>query len=167
MFELIFSASLVKSPADKCWMIQHNTVWTAFFWSHHNDGEAWKIIRHKLRRKLYNEVCQLQKFPNYKSSGILGFLLNVMGLKIPDRNNRNNSYHALHKATLKWVQNNYLKLINVQLDVAASCLIGSVSFDKKKSCLVKTYMKGLNIEPPREYLALKQHDNDKQKNTEV
>jgi len=100
VFEIISYASSVKSPADQCWVIHHTTVWTAFFRSYNRDGQTWKIVRHKLRRQLYNEVCQLGKFPNYKSAGILGFLLNVMGLRIGDKENRNRGL-AQTRVTIK------------------------------------------------------------------
>lgn len=51
----------------------------------------------------------------------------------------------------------------IPLYVAKSCLIGSISFDEEKSRLLKTYARGLNLEPPKEYLALSGLDDDKHK----
>lgn len=153
MFEIIFSAASVTAPPDKCWSIHHNTVWGEFF-GLSGKGKAWKIIHFKLRRLLYDEILRLEKFPNYKSSKILGFCLNVMGLKIGKKKGYDSDYYPLHKAVLAWTRRNYLRLRNIQPEVANSCLIGSISFNEQGTRLVKTYAKGLNLEAPKEYLEL-------------
>jgi hypothetical protein len=152
MFEIIFSAASVSEPADKCWDIHHNAVWAEFF-APYDEGNAWTIIRFKLRRLLYNEILRLDEFPNYKSSRVLGFCLNVMGLKIGNRKEYGTNYYALRKAVLTWTKNNYMRLRTIHPDVAKSCLMGSITFDEG-SRLVKTYIKGLELEPPKEYLEL-------------
>ncbi len=154
MFEIILFAASVTAPPDKCWTIQHNAVWGQFF-GLSGEGKAWKIIHFKLRRLLYNEILQLEKFPNYKSSKILGFCLNVMGLKIRQKKGYDSNYYSLHKALLAWTTKNYLRLKGVQPEVAESCLMGSISFDEQGTRLVKTYAKGLSLEAPKEYLELK------------
>lgn len=149
MFKIILSVSSITAPPDKCWTIHYNSVWDKFF-DLSSQGKAWEIVQFKLRRLLYNEILQLEEFPNYKSSKILGFCLNVMGLKIGKRR----EYYPLHKVVLAWTRNNYLRLKSIQPEVAESCLIGSISFDKQGTRLVKTYFKGLNLEAPKEYLEL-------------
>ena len=52
-------------------------------------------------------------------------------------------------------------------DVAESVLIGSISFDKVGSRLVKTYFKGLKREAPKSYLDLEQTAHQVQPNTPV
>lgn len=47
-----------------------------------------------------------------------------------------------------------MRLKSIQQDVAKSCLIGSITFDEQGSSLVKTYIKGLSLEAPKEYLEL-------------
>lgn len=153
MFEIIFSAASVKEPFWECWDIQHNTVWSNFFG--YSDGKAWGIINFKLRRLLYDEILRMEKFPNYKSSKILGFCLNVMGLTLGDKKDYRSGYYSLHKAVLAWTKNNYLRLVNNLPDVEKTCLMGSISFDEQNKRLVKTYAKGLNLEAPKEYLELK------------
>ena len=153
MFEIIFMAAQVTAPPDECWTVHHNTVWGEFF-GLTNEGKAWKIIYFKLRRKLYDEILKLKKFPNYKSSRILGFCLNVMGLKIIEKRGYNRDYYSLQKVVLNWTKNNYLHLKSIQPDVAKSCLIGSLSFDEQGNRLVFTYARGLELEAPKAYLEL-------------
>ncbi|MFA4904074.1 MAG: hypothetical protein WC600_15185 [Desulfobaccales bacterium] len=153
MFEIIFSAALVTAPPDKCWGIHHNTVWDQFF-GLSGEGKAWEVIHFKLRRLLYDEILKLEKFPNYKSSRILGFCLNVMGLKIGKKKGYGSYYYPLHKVVLAWAMNNFLRLKRIQPDVAESCLIGSISFDEQDNRLVFTYAKGLELKAPKAYLDL-------------
>lgn len=105
MFEIILAASSVKADADKCWTIHYNAVWGDFFGLPHA-GKAWKIVHFKLRRLLYDEILQLEKFPNYKASRILGFCLNVMGLKIREKTGYGSEYYPLHQAVLAWTRKN-------------------------------------------------------------
>jgi len=149
MFEIITYASNIKSSSTLCWSIQYVSVWNQFF-LFSSEGKAHKIINHKLRRLLYEEILQLDKFPNYRSSKILGLCLNVMGLELTSQNKRKSDF-ALHKIIIKWTKNNYLKLRKNNLEVSESCLLGSVAFDEQKKCLVKTFEKGLNKEPYRSY----------------
>ena len=154
MFEIIFAASGVTAPQDRCWSVQYNAVWGNFFGLPTN-GKAWKIIQFKLCRLIYDEIRNLEKFPNYKSSRILGFCLNVMGLELGKKEGYGSEYYALKKAVLSWTEKNFLRLRSVQPEVATSCLMGSISFDEQEARLVKTYIKGLNLEAPKEYLQLR------------
>jgi hypothetical protein len=91
-------------------------------------------------------------FPNYKSIKILGFCLNVMGLKM---SYDYKTFKALKKSVLSWTQKNYLKIRKQNIDVVESGLMGTISFDEKEKRLVKTYTKGLNSEAQKDYLELK------------
>jgi hypothetical protein len=153
MFELIFDAATVWEPADTCWTIQHNTVWSDFF-QIGKGTRTRKFVLFKLSRLLFDEVRQLEKMPNYKSARILGLCLNVMGLKVGDKKGYASEEYPLRKAVLNWTRKNYLRLIEVQPEVAAACLAGRVTFDADNSRLVKTYIKGLDREAPKEYLDL-------------
>lgn len=152
MFEIIFSASGVHEPVDTCWSVHYNAVWGEFFGLPRR-GSSWQILHFKVRRLLYNEIRELSDLPNYKSSAILGICLNVMGLNQSYRRG-NGSEWPLKKVVLGWAKKNYLKLLNVQPDVAASCLIGGISFDEGRIALVKTYNKGLSLEAPKDFLEL-------------
>lgn len=153
MFDIIFSATSVKKPFEKCWDIQYCSVWSRFFGLSY-EGKAWKITYIKLRRLLYDEILRLDEFPNYKSTRILGFCLNVMGFKLDDKNGYRREEYALHKVVLAWTRKNYLQLRSVHPDVAESCLIGGISFDEREARLVKSYAKGLSLEIPKVYLEL-------------
>jgi len=151
MHKIIFSAALVEKPPNTCWWIQHNTVWNGFFTFQNN--QTWKIIRFKLRRLIYDEISKLNEFPNFRSSKILAYCLNVMGL-ILRKEKISVSYYPLHYVIIDWTKKNYLKLLSIQPDVAKSCLLGWISFEADKSRLVKTYIKGLSLEEPKDYLKL-------------
>lgn len=153
MFEIIHSAAYIKDPPDKAWSIHHNSVWSDFFvLCNDGGGRAWKIVQFKLRRLLYDEIRNLESMPNYKSARVLGICLNVMGLKMGKRSGYERDHAALKAAVLTWTQRNYLRLREVNMEIADTCLIGSITFDAEQLRLVKTYAKGLRTEPTREYL---------------
>lgn len=153
MFKIIHSAAYIEGPSSKAWSIHHNSVWGNFF-ELGNDSQAWKIVQFKLRRLLYNEILDLESLPNYKAARVLGICLNVMGLKIGRRSGYGRDNAALRAAVLTWVQKNYLRLREVNAEIADACLIGSITFDAAQSRLIKTYTKGLKPEPDKEYLQL-------------
>lgn len=155
MFEIIHSAARIKGTSDELWGIQHNSVWGEFF-SRHDEGIPRKIVLHKLRRLLFDEIMNMETLPNYKNASILGFCLNVMGLKLTGRSGYGRQHAALKAVLLPWVQKNYNKLRKINPDIADACLIGSITYDEKESRLVKTYIKGLNLEPPKDYLPIDQ-----------
>jgi hypothetical protein len=152
MFDIILAASTVKGPPWTCWSIQHNAVWYNFFGIH--KGPARRIVQFKLRRLLYDEICRLKNSPNFKSSRILGFCLNVMGLKLGKKDGMGIEYYSLHRAVLKWTKNNYMRLRMTHPNVATSCLSGNISFEEGAGRLVKTYAKNLNLEEPKDYFEL-------------
>ena len=153
MFEIVFSAAYIDGPPAKAWSIHHNSVWGDFF-ERSNDNRAWKIVQFKLRRLLYDEIRDLESMPNYKAARVLGICLNVMGLKMGKRSGYGRDHAALKAAVLAWTQRNYLRLREVNAEIADTCLIGSITFDAEQSRLVKTYAKRLRPEPDREYLPL-------------
>jgi hypothetical protein len=153
MFEIIHSAAYIEGPPDKAWIIHHNSVWSDFF-GLSNDGQAWKIVQFKLRRLLYDEIRDLESLPNYKAARVLGICLNVMGLKMGKRSGYGQDYAALKAAVLTLTQRNYLRLREINVEIADACLIGSITFDAEQSRLIKTYAKGLRPEPDREFLQL-------------
>ncbi|HCI12386.1 MAG: hypothetical protein A2063_01785 [Gallionellales bacterium GWA2_60_142] len=153
MFKIIHSAAHIEGPPGKAWTVHHNSVWGEFFGPIY-DGRAWKVVQFKLRRLLYDEILKLGSMPNYKSARVLGICLNVMGLSMGKRSGYNREHAALKAAVLTWTQRNYLRLREVNAEIAGNCLIGSITFDTEQSRLVKTYAKGLKPEPAREYLPL-------------
>ena len=157
VFEICFAASSVSAPPEICWTIHHNCVWSELMDGIGNEGAAWKIIRLKVRRLLYDEIMKLSEFPNYKGSRILGLCLNVFGMKRSQKKNSiwRNSY-PLVDAVHAWTRKNYLWLRQENPDVADSVLIGSVSFDEHGNRLVKSDLKGLNREVPKSFLDLEQ-----------
>lgn len=155
IFKIVFAASAVTSPPEACWTIHYGTVWSSIFCSTSGDGAAWKIVRFKVRRLLYDQIAKLTEFPNYKGSGILGFCLNVFGMNPPQRKQGpDRDSYALRKAVHLWTRKNYLSMRQENPDVADSVLIGWISFDKANRRLVKTYFKGLDREAPKSYLDL-------------
>lgn len=152
MLEIIFQASNVKTPIDECWLIQYSSVWSDFFIKLER-FKSGKVILHKLRRLIYNEVIELSRFPNYRAASILGLCLNVMGLNLIKHSHRLQDY-PLHQSIISWVKVNYITLSHKSPKVALECLTESVTYDKDNNRLIKTYLKGMEGETDFQYLSL-------------
>ena len=155
IIEIILHASGVRKDRDKCWSIHYNAVWGDLI---HFNGENKYIaaIMHRLRRRIYDEITDEKLSFNFKSARFLGFCLNVMGLELYPKTagTLDKDYRGLHKVLLKWTQRNFLRIHNDNPDLAEACLMGGITFDVSNKRLVKTFIKGLNKEEPKEFLAL-------------
>jgi hypothetical protein len=155
MFEVLFNASSVKTREFVSWSVQHNAVWSQFFNLHMTPTR--KLILFKLRRLLYDELLQLEYSPNYRCAAILGYLLNVLGVKAYPRNRRlKTGDDGLRKVVVSWAKRNYLRLVKRHHKVAAAVLIGTISFDEERRQLVKTYAQGLSLTPSIDTLDLEE-----------
>jgi hypothetical protein len=157
-FEVIHTAAYVRAPVDACWSVQYNCVWSNLFQFHDKKIKAWKIFHFKLRRLLYDEIKEMDNWPNYKAARILGFCLNVMGVKIHEKTSIDKDFLSLQKAVLSWVKRNYLALRKSHPEVADYCLMGSVTFDKRTASLEKSFRKSMDGKIPKNVLRLKPLD---------
>jgi hypothetical protein len=153
IYQTIFAASMVSSPVWTAWSIQHNTVWARIF--RLNVSEASKIIALKVRRLLYDDIMEMDRFANFQGAQTLGFCLNVLGLELTDRHSGfRKEFYPLQASALRWTKANYKRLLVDHPKVAETCLQGSVSYDAEKHRLVKTYSRETGKEPDRAYLEL-------------
>lgn len=154
IFEVVLTASAVKSPNSLCWWVQHNSVWGKLFNFDRLDGKAGAIVKFKARRLLYNEITDMNRFPNFKGAKVLGFCLNVMGLNLKEGAYDKDS-RALHKAVLAWTRKNYVWLHSYNPQIAEACLVDGFTYHAEKLRIVKTYpASGLRREPQYQYLYL-------------
>lgn len=152
MFEVIFSSSAIKGPPSLTWWVYYNGVWDEFFGLETSD--SWGIVRYKLRRLLYDEVKDMEKMPNYKGARILGYLLNVLGVKTWRLGHTFREARPLNVVIVRWTRAHYMKIHSDLPEVAKAVLIGSIAFDEKNRRLVKTYAQGLNKKAPEDHLDL-------------
>jgi hypothetical protein len=154
IFEVILSASAVRSPAGLCWSIQHNSVWGELFNFGNLNGAAGKVVKFKVRRLIYDEIARMKKFPNFKGARIIGFCLNVMGLALSKQDYDHDS-KALQKVLLSWTKKNYAWLHGYNHRVAEACLVDGITYDAEHQRLVMTSpAEGLRREPHYVYLDL-------------
>lgn len=154
IFEVIFHAAAVKTPQWECWWIQHNSVWGELFSFSHLDGAAGRVVKFKVRRLLYDEIADMNRFPNFKGAKVLGFCLNVMGFTIRQGDSKKAS-RQLQKAVLAWTRKNYIWLHEYNPRIAEACLVDGMTYDADNRRLVRTYpAEGLRREPGYHYLEL-------------
>ncbi|MFM0263112.1 hypothetical protein [Paraburkholderia sediminicola] len=153
IFETVFHASYVQAPASLCWSIQHNCVWGELFNFERLNTPAGKVIKFKLRRLMYDEIVEMEKFENFKGAKILAFCLNVMGISTkPDSNDRDS--RPLKKAVLSWTKRHFASLYANNSRVGETCLVDSITYDEQNCRLVKTYPLLIDPEPRRVYFDL-------------
>ncbi|MBM6593030.1 hypothetical protein [Microvirga pudoricolor] len=153
IFEIVLAASDVSSPAWAAWTVQHNSTWGQIFGL--RKTKAAEIIRLRLQRLMYEEIVRMSVTPNFKGARILGYCLNVLGLTLPDRRKGyGREFYPLQLMALRWVKTNYRKLLNDHPNVAAACILGSVSYDAEHHRLVSTDFSKIRKEPNREYFEL-------------
>ncbi len=152
IFEVIFAASAVTSPRDQCWWIQYNSVWGELFNFDHLNGRAGTVVKYKVFRLLYSDIAEMKRIPNFKGARILGYCLNVMGLRLQKEEYYKGS-RALHKVLLNFTRKNYAWLHNYNPRVADACLVDGVTYDAENHRLMRTYpADGLNPTPLYIYL---------------
>jgi hypothetical protein len=152
MFEVIANAASMKAKGFKNWSVHFSTIWAQFF--HHHKSATRKIVLFKLRRLLYDEVLQLGRAPNFRSGAILGYLLNVLGVKEGPRRDHRAEEYQLRKSVITWARRNFLGLLQRYGKVALAIPRGTISFDEHRGRLVKTYIEGLELVAPTDILDL-------------
>ena len=154
IFEAVFAASTVSSPVWTAWGIQNNTVWGPIF-DLGGGSATHKIIAFKVRRLLYDEIRKMDQFANFKGARVLGFCLNVLGLKLTDRHRGfRREFYTLQATAISWTKANYRLLLTEHPEVATACLQGQISYDRENHRLVQTYSDRTGKEPSREFLYL-------------
>ncbi|WP_188008529.1 BAG family molecular chaperone regulator [Grimontia hollisae] len=156
MSEIIYNASGITKPWWPCWNIQHNIVWSEFF-DGFRESKSQKIIAHKLRRLIYDEVIEFDKYEDLKSfraARYLGISLNCMGFKFSGGSRRDRNTEPLKKVILEWVKKNYVYLHDNHPTVAEACLVGSITYDAENMQLVKTYASPADRDPNRDIFSL-------------
>lgn len=153
VFEAIFAASSVSKPVWTAWWIQNNTVWNPIF--DFGKTATHRIIGFKLRRMLYDEIRKMDHFANFRGARLLGYCLNVLGLKLTDRRKGfRREFYPLQAAAIGWVKANFRELLAEHPEVAQACLQGWISYDSDHHRLVQTYSDRTGKEPNREFLYL-------------
>lgn len=146
IFEIIGHASSLKTKEFEGWTVQYSAVWSALF--NFDNSKTRKIVLFKVRRLLYEEIKGVETRPNFKNAAYLGFCLNVLGLKVGKKNDFRRDEYPLRRVVISFARKNYLALVERQPKVADAVLIGSISFDKERKQLVKTYQAGLALVAP-------------------
>jgi len=148
--EVILHAASISGPPSFAWQVHHNTVWTSLFGLERSKNSS--TIQRLARRRILDEIREMEKYPNYRGARLLGFVLSIYG--VSSRRHHVKNHHALKPVILNWVRRNYLRIRRDYPDVAQAVLIGSITYDEERRALVKTYTKGVEREPAREYLDL-------------
>lgn len=154
IYDLIEGASRVYEPFDTCWWVQHNALWSEIFLLSRDDSEVYRIILFKIRRLIYNQIKEMDNWPDFRGGSLLGMCLNVMQFE-PKREPFNRETYPLHAAIVKWTKANFSRLHKKNPAVLVNCLPNRLSYDEIKNRLVYTYPpNAFKVEPTIKYLEL-------------
>lgn len=157
MLKLIQKADAIRQSPDLSWMVRHNIVWTHLLGGLAEAGPVTRIVRFKLRRKIYDEIVSAEKWPNYRNIRLLSFCLHVMGLAVHDASNFGREYRALHRAVLAWTRRNFVALHRRAPQIFEDCLPANMSYDEDNCRLVRIYeVNALRNAPEQTYFELDQ-----------
>ena len=107
-----------------------------------------------MRRLIYDEIAEMNDFPNYEGAKFLGFCLNVMGLKDHGRYKMRADSIALQKAVLSWTRKNFAKLYFFNPRVALAGFVENMSYDDANRRIVSESLPGLSREPERHFFVV-------------
>ena len=158
--KVIRHAAYVQKPTDICWSVQYASVWSDVF-RDYDSKRAAKIIQHKVRRLLYNDVAKMTRFPNYQGAHVLALCLNVLGFRVSRAVNVDRDSRALHAAIRTWTIKNYERLHAYDARIAETCLPDGVTYDKERHRLIKIHLTGMRRTPVRTELELAVLEPDK------
>ena len=152
IFKVIGHAVALKTKEFEGWSVQYSAVWSRL--SNFDQSKTRKIVLFKVRRLLYEEIKGVETHPNFLNAAYLGYCLNVLGLEEGKKRQFRQDEYPLRKAVISIARRNYLAMVQSRPKVAAAVLLGTISFDKDKKQLVKTYSEGLNLVAPKDTLDL-------------
>jgi hypothetical protein len=146
IFEVIGQATALKTKEFDSWSIHYSSVWSRLY--NFDQSKTRKIVLFKVRRLLYEEIKGVKTAPNFLNAAYLGYCLNVLGLQVGNKRGHRHDEYPLRKVVISFARRNYLALVERQHKVADAVLVGTISFDKDKKQLVKTYSAGLDLVAP-------------------
>jgi hypothetical protein len=152
IFKVIGHAAAFKTKEFDGWSVQFSTIWSQI--SNFDQSRTRKVVLFKVRRLLYEEIKGVETRPIFLNAKYLGYCLNVLGLKEGNKSDFRHDDYPLRKVAISIARKNYLALVDRMPRVAAAVLLGSISFDKDKKQLVKTYSEGLRPVAPTDTLDL-------------
>jgi len=159
--EAVLKASLVNTKEFRMWQIQHNLIWNSIQRQLDSDTKIWKMVRRKLRRLIWDEVKEMDHFPNHKGAIYIRFCLNVLGFydeKVHRRDSLKKDSWVLAKVVSEWVAKNYQTIVESHPPVAEAMLPADIVYDPEKQVLVRTKenpltgiprVKELPLNPPK------------------
>lgn len=160
LMDIMTDAGNISGPTWTAWSIQHNSIWHNIFSGSSARYSAWWFIQARIRRKIYIELKEMEKFPNFQHARILRFLLNVMKWEVGKRADYPASEYPVRRMLIPWVQRNFLKILHSTPEVAKFCLTDDMIIDETNFRLGKRHEKSPWREESWVYLDLSPHNSD-------
>lgn len=153
MCQGLIDSAHVKGPYYTAHHVQHNTAWEALHGF--KNGFAWRVVRLKTRRLMYEQFKRLVATPNYVSIRAAAFCLNVFGLTPLHRNVKHSrDAYVLSCIAQDWAKKHYMTIARDYPQMAEVMLTGAISFDEENSRLVQTNNYGMSKKTTTKFLDL-------------
>lgn len=154
---LIFEMLLLSEYIDTNYWSNH-TLQTLIFWDcafgSTNKCDHWDAVCYRIRRKIYDEICNLNEIPNYKSARILRACLKLLPFEMDKKTQSERRVYAIQKATINWVKWNFLKLYSKNPHIAKFCMHNQVTLSRDKKSIVKSFIHPLNKKENKTFIHL-------------
>jgi hypothetical protein len=141
LHDAIFHASGVNTKGFRMWEVQHNLIWRPMALDKYRQTTIMKMARRKLRRMIWEDICEMDQFPNYKGARYVRFCLNVLDFYDEELHRRRafkTDSWPLAKVVSGWVSRNYQTIAKTHPPVAEAMLPANITFDPVKNILVRT-----------------------------
>ena len=137
-FDILLDSTLVSQPEILCWSIQHNLIWGGGATSI-QPSKTRSVVRFRLRRKLYDKIREMDRFPNFVGARVLGYCLNVLGFHFIDRHKfrLHAEDYPLQRVVIHWTKRNFRRLAEEYPNLLDASLQGFVSYDVERRRLVR------------------------------
>ncbi|MBY0363471.1 MAG: hypothetical protein K2X45_16320 [Phreatobacter sp.] len=154
-FANILNSTNVRQDPSTTWSVLHNLAWSNTF-RHSNTHQA-RDVAFKLRRLLYNELKDLDRYAHFGRARILGYCLLVFGFKASPVE-RDVLFEPIRRLAVRLAVRHYERIRKHQPRVAQAVLMGPLSYDPDGLRFVRTYEGQLGTEPDRAYLSVTPYD---------
>lgn len=143
IYEIIFALGRIEGPEGMgTWGLYFSDFWCEVFDRFEDrNGVGQAAIEKRIRRMIYDETKDMERYVNYKSARVLGFVLYITSIfSKGDRAGRNYHERVLWRYLSGWFKKNMMKVYHSAPKVAEACMVGGMRFDPIERTITRDFM---------------------------
>jgi hypothetical protein len=155
-FEVIHAVSRIQGQEGLwLWGIHHNAVWGELIEPFSADTNARQVFRRRLFRLVRKEIAEISQRPNFKNTPILGYVLNIVGIRFqPKREGYGSAGYRFAWWVRAWTRCNFRRLYEKTPNIMKAALIDRLSYEEKSGLLYMTRPVFLRDKPRVQFVQL-------------